>query len=208
MQPTTQRVSLLLLAVLLVGCEISRDNNSTPSITTDKLIAENERLTSQLAQQRRQTEQLSQQLDTLSGFPDGLSHLVRVADVEFGRFTRGYDQDNDGLDDGVNVYFILRDSAGDSIKAAGRIEIELWDLAAPEDSRLFGRWNYDLDQLNDYWLAGLMAYHYKFALAWPQGAPPDHPNLTIKLKYSDALTGLVFERQKMVEIILPARPAR
>jgi hypothetical protein len=148
-----------------------------------------------------QASQLRGQVDVLRGFGAGrLEQLIYPVKAEFGRFTRGYDTDGDGVDDGVIVYLELSDRTGDAIKAAGRVEIEMWDLAAsPEQSRL-GQWKYAIDELPQYWLAGMMANHYRFELKWPDQRHPEHKNLTVKARFYCALTGKVLESQRMVEI--------
>ena len=194
----------LALTVLPAGCQLSDSTDTQNTVSYAELAARNEGLTSQLAQQQRQTEHLQQQLTTLRGFStDRLDRLVCVAAIELGRFTGAYDNDGNDVDEGVKVYLVLRDQQGDPIKAAGEVEIELWDLAAPPGKRDLGQWRYGLEELPQYWLSGFMAYYYKFQLPWPQTDPPQHSPLTLKLLYKDALTGAALEQQKMVTVRIP-----
>ena len=193
-------VPVLIAGCLLSGCAgVGAAGNRQASAA--ELAAENSRLARQIAQQRRELAQVNEQLEALRGFGDDrLAHLVHVTDVRFGRYTGGYDANGDGLDDGVNAYLVLRDAENQAIKAAGQVDIELLDLAAGVSGMQVGNWHYGIAEVTDYWLAGLMADHYRFKLTWPDQAPPQHANLTIKLVYTDGLTGRVMEIQKMVTI--------
>ena len=195
-------VPVLIGGCFLGGCA-GVGAGGTKQASPAELAAENSRLANQVAQQQRQLAQADEQLAALRGFPDDrLAHLVQVADVRFGRYAGGYDADGDGVDDGVNAYLVLRDAEGQAIKAAGQVDIELLDLAAGHGDMQVGSWHYRIDQLTDYWLPGFMADHYRFKLTWPAGTVPQHPNLTIKLVYTDGLTGRVMEIQKMLGLLL------
>ena len=191
---------LLGLLLLAGGCgEVLRSDNSMRTELTE-LRSQSEQLQQQNNQQREQIGQLQERMIQLRGFDeDRLEHLVRADKIEFGRFSRAYDDDKDGMDDGVVIYLVVRDQQGDVIKAAGEVEIELWDLAAGEGEQQLGQWRFDFEKLGQYWLAGALADHYKFKLAWQAGKKPTHANLTVKLVFKDALEGKVFEAHKLIE---------
>jgi len=196
-----------LLLVLLVGCSSpALTSKSSKKALLDELNARNEQLQDEVRDLQQHTAELSSQLEVLRGMPgDRLRHLVQVAKIELGRFTRPYDDNKDGLDDGINIYVVLRDRDNDTIKAAGTVEIELWDLAGATDKHRLGHWKFSLEELPRHWLSGLLADHYKFKLPWPAGNRPEHANLTVKCLYKDALSGATFEAQKMIEVAVGPR---
>jgi len=197
----TKFACLVLVGLLATGCSRFLRKDGSKETVLRELTQQNEQLQQKLVQQRRQIEQLQQELTILREFPsDRFENLVRVERVEFGRFTRPYDDNADGIDDGVVVYLVLRDGQGDNIKAAGQVEIELWDLAADEGKRHLGRWHFDFYEFLDYWLGGALADHFKFKLPWTPNSLPQHANLTLKLLFKDALTGKVYEIQKMLHV--------
>ena len=200
MRKQTILISLILIVFYGAGCGI-RPFNKTKKPATDDPAAQVKQLREELAGKNSQIEKLDKQLAVLRGFAaDRMEYLVHVDQVKFGRFTRGYDEDKDGLDEGINVYIVLNDKFGDKIKAAGEVGIELWDLAADEGRRLIQKRRYGLNEVVDHWLSGFMTDHYKFKLSWSKPKRPSHPNLTLKVNFKEALTGNVFEIQKLIMV--------
>ena len=199
MKPTTSLLFLLVLLWLIVGCN---DKKQLIDDSRAKLIQEKQQLQQEKARLEQQNAQLKEQVATLQKFPsDRMDQLVKVEKIEFGKFTRAYDgdieQDPDGYDDGIIVYLILKDNDGDVIKAAGTVEIELWDLVVAKhiiDELI------PLGDLQTYWLSGPLTNHYKFQLPWPKDNPPTHRFLTLKLRFQEALTGRTFEEHQKIEI--------
>ena len=193
-------ISLILIVFGGAGCGVWPFNETKKS-TADDPAAQIRQLRNELADKHSQIEKLNKQLTVLRGFAvDRMEYLVHVDRVKFGRFTRGCDEDKDGLDDGIKVYLVLNDRFADKIKAAGEVGIELWDLAADEGRRLIQKRRYGLSEVADHWLSGFMTDHYKFKLSWPKGKRPSHPNLTLKLNFKEAMTGNVFEIQKLITV--------
>ncbi len=196
-------VILLLLGGLLTGggCQGNPENGADGSEVD--LAADNAHLQSKLAEQERHISELEKQLAVLRGFDNNkLVTLVRVTEMQLGRYTRCYDGDADGIDDGLVVYINLRDGQGDVMKAAGAVTIELWDLAEKSGSQQLGNWHIAGAELPGYWLGGPLADHYRFELQWQDEQKPRHVNLTIKARFEEALTGNSFEAQKMVSASL------
>lgn len=193
-------------AALLIACVVAVGCNSQQADLAQrlrKLDAENVRLTRRVNQTNQRVAALEKQLQTLQGFPpERMAHFVTAAQAKIGRFTGPFDSDNDGIDDGIKVYLKLRDRHGDTIKAGGQVDIEFWDLAASQDQRLLGTWQFAMANLSAHWLAGMMADHYRFELTWPGGRPPRNLYITVKLRFADAITGAVFESQKAVEVAI------
>jgi len=206
MSPTRTYVIAFILIWFLVGC------NGEKQIIDDsrvKLIQEKRQLQRDKAALEQEIMQRKEQVATLQKFPpDRLAQLVKVEKIEFGKFTRAYDgntkADKDGYDDGVLVYLKIKDKDGDVIKAAGTVEIELWDLNNVNYN--FGE-VIPIGDLQNHWLSGPLTNHYKFQLPWPDGQPPTHRFLTLKLRFQEALTGKSFEEHRKIEVrIRPEKP--
>ena len=199
MRPTKPFLFCLLALWFFAGC------NGQKQLIDDsraKLIQEKQQLLQQKARLEQQNAQLKEQVSTLQKFPpDRMDQLVKVEKIELGKFTRAYDgnieQDPDGYDDGVIVYLILKDNDGDVIKAAGTVEIELWDLIVAK--QIIGEL-IPIGDLQTHWLSGPLTNHYKFQLPWPKDNPPTHRFLTLKLRFQEALTGRTFEEHQKIEI--------
>ncbi|MBI9016758.1 MAG: hypothetical protein JEZ07_05790 [Phycisphaerae bacterium] len=140
-------------------------------------------------------------VENLRALPaDRLEKLVFVDSIELGRYTHGFDKNNDGIDEGVNIYLLLIDDMGDSIKAYGSVVIELWDLSAVAGQQLIVRHEHGIDEIRKYWISGVLNRNYKFVILWPDGKVPANKNITVKCKFVDAMTGRSFEVQKMVTV--------
>lgn len=197
-------IVVICLFLSAVGCNQNWRKDDSAQIEREKLLRQNQQLEQEVACQRRQIAQLEQELTTLRDFPgDRLKHLVYVEEIDFGRYTRTFDDNDDGTDDGVVVYLVLHDRRGDRIKANGIVEIELWNLATEPNRRHLLGWCIPNVDLWEYWFSGALTNHYKFKIPWKkltEGKRPAHDKLTLKLRFIDALTGRNFEIQKMLEI--------
>jgi len=193
--------SILLLSFVWLactGCPPGPGPKPTPDADPALQIKQ---LQLELAQKQIHLERVQKQLETLRGLPtDRYDFLIRVSRIRCGRFTRALDENQDGRDDTVVVYLELYDMEEDEIKAAGEVEIELWDLEAEQGRRRIGQWRFGLEETARHWLSGPLTDHYKFKLTWPETSRPRHPNLTLKLSFTDALSGNVFELQKLLPV--------
>lgn len=199
MKPIQSLFFCLAVLWLLAGC-----NNRKQGVDDShaKLIRQTQQLQQEKAALEQKNTQLMEQIATLQKIPsDRMEQLVKVEKIEFGKFTRAYDgnteQDKDGYDDGVIVYLILKDKDGDIIKAAGTVQIELWDLTA--DERII-REVIPVSSLKNYWLTGPLTHHYKFQLPWPKEDPPSNRFLTLRVRFRETLTGKTFEQHRKIEI--------
>lgn len=137
-------------------------------------------------------------LETLP--PERLGQLFTVAGIKIGRLTGGIDLDRENPgDEELRVYLTPLDATGDELKAAGSIVVELFDLAA-EQPRL-GRWEFDVEQAKRAWVGTGLLYEYLLSCPWQ--TVPTRESLTVKVTFTDALTGRVFEQQQAVTINPP-----
>jgi hypothetical protein len=120
-----------------------------------------------------------------------VAQLFTVHSLQFGRLT-GADPDNANA---LKVYVVPTDDAGEPIKAAGSFVVEAFDLAASGDHRI-GHWEFPLDQAGKNWFGKGMLYSYVLPL--PLASKPQHPEITLKVTFTDGLTGREFSAQKLV----------
>ncbi len=143
------------------------------------------------------------QIQTLQGLGEKrLGLLFCVTDIKLGKYTAGVDLDDRPGHDGVRVYLTPIDADGHAIKAAGAVKIQLFDLAAKTGENLVSACDFPVDKIAERWSAGFMTYHYRFECRWK--TPPKHDEITVRVEFTDYLTGKTFTAQKVCKIRLPA----
>lgn len=180
-------------------------NNPNNQDSLDEQVAQ---LTEQKTQLQRQIEksraentQLKEQLRVLSGIPeevkiDNLSQLQRV---KIGRFSGFYDKDRDGKNEKLIVYIQPIDEQGDIIKAGGDVNVQLWDLNKADGQALLGEWNTTQNDLKDLWYKTIITANYRLTFDFPDKAEDFQEPLTIKITFTDYMTGRVFKEQKTIK---------
>lgn len=196
-----------LLATLLLifgaGC-----NGTVADPRVTKIQQLEDRIAEQTRQLQKKDEEIAQQsrmiqeLRVLNG-EERLARLVRVDRIELERLSGGYDENRDGVDDGVVAYLRLRDEDGDTIKAAGSVVLEAYDLAAPQSEQLVARAELDADAVQAAWFGRFMTSHYTIKAPWIDGRVPAHRRITISVRFTELLTGRTFETQHVGEVHLP-----
>ena len=194
------------MALFLPGC-------SHPNVANNKLRDDNQKLRDQITDlDRRHTgdEATIRALEGKQGIPPMVSsakleQLFTVHAIKLGRLTGGDDWDSQPGQHGIKVAVEPMDGQGDKIKAAGSFVIDAYDLAASGDSRI-GHWTFDLQQSRQAWNGASFLYCYVLKCPWQK--TPGHSDITVRVTFTDALTGRQFSDQKVVKIETPAtRPA-
>ena len=90
-------------------------------------------------------------------------------------------------------------------ETAGEITIELLDTSQPGAPRSLGLYVHnDPQQLRRLWYGGFWSDHYTIKCPWdPAVGPPSQREVTIKVTFTDFLTGKQFTATKVVEVSLP-----
>ena len=193
--PRTILLAMTLLAAACVGCsgkphqanvELRKENDALKQQTT--------RLEREAQQLRSDVRRLESESDVLPTLPqERLEQLWTVGDIRFGRLT-GIDRRAEGSP--LKVYLRPVDPEGSTMKAAGSITIEAFDLDA-EQVRL-GRWEFSLDEARKLWVGVGMLNEYVLTCPW-QGEPPaEGRNLLVRAIFHDALTQRSFQAQTNV----------
>jgi hypothetical protein len=128
-----------------------------------------------------------------------LAKLFTVHGLSLGRLTAAADLDPQKPgDEGLKVYVVPTDDDGQPLKAAGSFIVEAFDLARSGVNRV-GRWEFTADQARQNWYSLLTLYTYILPCPWQSG-PPEHPQLTLRVSFTDELTHRTFTAQKILKI--------
>jgi len=199
------RAALLLLCFCTLmhftgGCE----NAGPPRVVLDKQIdrlrQDKTQLQQQIEQAGAENEKLRERLQILSGLPAEVKgeNLYRLQSIKISRYTNFYDKDKDGKKEQLIVYIQPIDEDGDIIKVAGAVDVQLWDLSKEQSQALLGQWHVGPDQLKKLWFTSLMT-HYKLTFDVADKVGEFKEPLTVKVTFTDYLTGKVFQEQKVIK---------
>jgi hypothetical protein len=132
---------------------------------------------------------------------DRLSDLFTTHGLRLGKLTGGWDRDpSTPGDEGLQVYTVPTDQEGDEIKAAGTFTIDAFDLSKGGETRL-GHWEFPTEQASKHWLGNALQYGFIFEVPW-QTAPTSE-EVTVRVTFTDELTGRQFSNQRAIKIQLP-----
>lgn len=142
---------------------------------------------------------LKRQLQTASNLPAETiaRDFYRLQRVRLTRYTGFYDKDKDGAKEKLIVYVQPVDEAGDVVKAAGTVDVQIWDLSADPNRALLGQWHVKAQELHKMWFATLVTINYRLMFDRPQAVPNERP-LTVKVVFTDGLSGQVFTDQIVI----------
>ena len=175
--------------------------------TTDRTRIQ--QLSDTVATQSRQIEMQREQIDELSGrlqrvqsmSPDQkLEMMPHVVKVQLATLSGGYDDNHDGIDDGIVLYINPVDQEGDIIKAAASAQVRLLNLAAEGNAQQVGQITLDVAQMRANWF-GILGSHYTVKVPWSGGRTrPPAASITAVLSFQDYLTGKVFPLQQVFKV--------
>ncbi len=183
------------------GCLDTNKEQITLTEQIDKLNEQNSQLQKEIEQVKGENAELQERVHVLSGLPEQVKgeNLYRLQRIKIGGYTNFYDKDKDGKSEKLIVYLQPVDADGDVIKATGDVDVQLWNLSKQQDQALLGEWHVEPEQLKQLWFTALMIhYRLEFDVA---DIPPmeDKEPLTVKVTFTDYLTGKVFKEQKVIE---------
>ena len=198
----------LALLSLATGCDDA-------GVTIAQLRQRNHSLEKQLGQLERDHVALQEELKARKAQITRLQALgVRRLDllnsaarIEIDRLSGGYNHDGRHGDEGVVVYLKPLDAEGDVIKAAGEIEIQLWDLAGTPQELLVGQYVLDAMHARELWYGKFLNKHYTIHCPWRE-QPPRHDEVTVRALFTDYVTGEVLSDQRVCRISTTTLPDR
>jgi cell division protein FtsB len=196
--------SILLFAfcflLLVTGCA-TPNNKELLAAQIEQLTQENTQLQGQVKQYNSENKELKDQIQVLSALPEGvkLENLNRIKKVDIGRYTGFFDKDKDGKKEKLIVYIQPVDEQGDALKAVGTVEVQLWDLNKTDGEAMLGQWKVEPDELKKLWFATVITSNYRLTFDIADIIDNLQEPLTVKVTFTDYLTGKVFTDQKVIE---------
>jgi len=196
--------------VFAFGCgNAGSSGKPTLSQQVQQLTAQKADLQNQLEQTKTENDRLKKQAESLSKLPgdkraDAIYHLKSIA---IGRYTNFYDEDKTPGATGKKnlvVYVEPIDETGDVIKAAGAIDVQLWDLNKKESEARLAQWRVEPNEIKKLWLGGMLSSSYRLSFDAAGIVDKFDKPLTVKVNFTDYLSGETFTEQF---IIRPPQPA-
>jgi uncharacterized protein YdcH (DUF465 family) len=195
---------LLALAGLLAGCRAPHREAAEQNVQLMSKDAQLARLQEQVGKLEDRIAELEAQVKTLQGLGEKrLSVVFHPHRIELGKMTSGFRGSDPSSDAGVRVFVRPVDEQGSTLKAAGDVRVELFDLANPADQQFLGACTYAADQMGKYWMSASFANQYAFECPWP-AHPPVHSEVTVRVVFVDYLTGQTLTAQTVVKVKPPA----
>jgi hypothetical protein len=164
-----------------------------------KLNREKAQLESHIEECKAENQQLKERVDVLTGLSADQRKLYNIERIEVGRFTNFYDKDDDGQKEKLIVYVQPIDEQGDIVKAAGSVEVQLWDLNEQANQALLGQWNLNPAQVQKRWVTTLLSNNYRLMFDIADKVEDFSKPLTVKVSFTHYLTGTVLQEQKVIE---------
>ncbi|MHC4187552.1 MAG: coiled-coil domain-containing protein [Planctomycetota bacterium] len=198
------KAKLLLLAAFLLffaGCAYDKQAYQDQlKKDFDSLRLENTELTRQVEKLQKENDKLNQQKKNLAGIDPQFQYenLYNLQAVKVHKYTNLYDKDDNGDFEKLIVYIQPMDSRGDIVKAAGAVDVELWDLKKEEANAKIGQWQIQPGQLQQLWFAAIVT-NYKLTLNLDEPFKKYDQPLIVKVTFTDHLTGKTFQQQKIIE---------
>jgi hypothetical protein len=191
---------ILIFFILLAGCA-NPDVKEPPTVQIEQLKQEKKQLQKQIEQSEEENKQLKKQLHVLSGLPEDvkLENLNRLDNIKISRYTGFFDKDKDGKKEKLIVYIQPFDEHGDTIKAVGSVDIQLWDLNKTGGEALLGQWKVEPDELKKLWFATMLTINYRLTFDVADIVENMEEPLTVKATFTDYTTGKVFKQQKAIK---------
>jgi cell division protein FtsB len=191
---------ILIFLILVTGCAKPNEKESL-AVQIEQLMQEKTQQQKQIEQSEIENKQLRQQVQVLSGLPKEvkLENLNRLESIKIGRYTGFFDKDKDGKKEKLIVYIKPVDEQGDTIKAVGAVDVQLWDLNKADGQAMLGEWKVEPNELKKLWFATVVTINYRLRFDVADMVESLEEPLTVKVTFTDYMTGKVFKEQKVIK---------
>ena len=185
----------------VAGCENAAKPATTQQI--QQLTAQKTDLQNQLEQTKTENDRLKKQAESLSKLPGDkrADAIYNLKSIKIGRFTNFYDEDKTPGATGKKnlvVYVEPIDETGDVIKAAGAIDVQLWDLNKKESEARLAQWRVEPNEIKKLWLDGMLSSSYRLSFDAAGIVDKFDKPLTVKVNFTDYLSGMTFTEQFVI----------
>jgi len=197
-----RRASFIFIFCLLGFSGCNNANEKTEMLKEiEQLTNQNKELTGRAEKAESQNKQLKGQVQVLTTLPENVraESLYNLQQIRIGRYTDFFDKDHDGKKETLIVYIQPSDDQGDRIKASGSVEVELWDLNKTDGHAMLGQWKVEPEELKKNWYATLITINYRLTFDITDIVEDFDKPLTVKIKFTDYLSGKTFEDQKVIK---------
>ena len=192
--------------VFLAGCVLAffagcEDAHKAAREKGDILTGEKKQLQYQLEQCDTENENLKKQVEVLAGIKQDarFENLYHIQSVKLTKYTGFYDKNKDGKKESLIVYLQPMDEQGDIVKATGAADVELWDLNKKDGEAMLGKWRVEPNELKSLWFTTFLAINYRLTFDVADKIEGLKEPLTVKVIFTDYLTGKVFNEQAVVK---------
>ncbi len=191
----------LMAVVLMAGCGSPASQNVLWEQVRELQAAKNQ-LETRAERLEEENRQLFEQCNALSMLDASvrLSALDRLMQIRLANGTALTDENRDGKPETLRVHLEPLDQAGDVVKAPGQVRVCLWHLDPSAREHLLGDWSVSAEELKTKWGRSFLGAYYR--LMWDVGEIlPEKPvDLTVKVEFTDYLTGKVLRTQSPLRI--------
>lgn len=185
---------------LLIGCGVGSRRKKPAELKVQRIEREKTELMRDLQQARAENEQLAEQIKALSAIPqEKRVNPYKVESIRITRYSNFYDKDDDGKREKFIVYFTPIDPEGDAFKAAGSVNVQLWDLNNLNGQALLSQWQVEPDELRAMWFDTLVSASYRLIFDTPAELDVLANPLTVKVTFTDYLTGEILRDQEPID---------
>jgi hypothetical protein len=132
--------------------------------------------------------------------PRTAAFIPHAERIEIEAMSGTYDDNRDGRPDGIVVYLRALDADGDVVKAGGTITVQGLDLQNPPESQVVAECALDAEAVRKAWYGKFLTAHYTIKCPWKSG-PPTHPDLTLRVRFIDLVTGRPLEAVRQVKVV-------
>jgi hypothetical protein len=193
-------VTVCLAPWLVTGCGIGSARKDSHEIKAQQIAREKTELMRDLQQARAENDQLAEQIKALSAIPeDERVNPYELTSIKITKYSNFYDKDNDGKREKFIVYFTPVDPEGDALKASGTVNVQLWNLDNLNGQALIHQWQIDPNELRSMWFDTLVSASYRLVLDTPEELNTLADPLTVKVTFTDYLTGEIFRDQQVID---------
>jgi outer membrane murein-binding lipoprotein Lpp len=190
---------VFMYTLLSSGCE---------DVTKQKLWSQIKTLDTEKADLKQQVKQLEGEKESLLRQITKLTDLgpearlwayPKIERVNVRSRTGIFDKDKDGTKETLIVYVQPFDASGDAFKAAGSVEVELWNLNSEPDGALLKKWVLDPGDTQKLWVSTMMTNYYRLKFDVAEILSTNKEDLTINVIFFDFISGKVFRQQVVIE---------
>ncbi len=199
---------IALLSWSLAGCVGPAEQIADLNRQIATLQSTNRKHVANLEAQDKEIEKLKEANQILGDLKETrLDKLYSAKTITIDRLSGGLSIDGEIGDEGVVVYASLYDQEGHKFKAAGAIDVFVYDLSNPRAPELIASYEYDVDQTKELWFGRMLTYHYKIECLWQQ-RPPAGRSVRVSVRFLDYLTGSVLQASADLEVTPPLASSR